>query len=469
MENLEYPLLKKTSRIKKMLSFCWIVETASGDGTKVHPIDAFLLSLCTGEYDLETIKYIYAGTFDKKEAVASDEVEKILRKLNQYISWSASVPKVSQRYNPKYFLYDIKQSALLSEGRFDTPGEMTLILTHACNFRCIYCFNSSSQASLNQLKTTEWLDIVEQAKNLEVVKFTLSGGEPMMHPGFFEILEKILKEDMLAYVCTNGSLINSKVISKFSALGLSCIQISLDCASERLQDRLTGVQGTLPKVINAINSLVEAGIEVYIKAVLTPLNFAEAENLINLCHQLGAKKLVLDRFDLSNAGRGGIELFMTHEQEIEVAKVVERKQRELAKEMSITAVTMPRCWFHKDDLVVCGAFTSSLTILPEGNISVCEKLIDVAEMTVGNVKNQSLDSIWRGKRIKKIINPSRDEIAEPCKSCELLPQCRTGCYAQTLLVTDNPYEADPRCWKANYLENPYKSNIHTGGLCEKSL
>ena len=448
--------LKESVRIKKMVSFCWIIDVVSDNGMKIPPVYAFVLSLCTGEYDLDTVKTIYAATFRREKMDISDDVDQILNETKKYLKWSDRPPtSLHSRYNPKDFLYDIKPSAMLSRGRFDTPGEITVILTHACNFRCIYCFNSSTKAPSDQLTTGEWIDIIDQAKNLDVVKCTISGGEPMLHPGFFDILKRLVDQDMLAYVCTNGSLINSTAIDKFMKMKLPCIQISLDAACAETQDRLSAVQGTFPKVINAIKSLTESGIDVYIKSVITPINVGESESLIDLCFNLGVKQLILDRFDISLAGRGGIELFMSPEQENKLATAAREKQKEYQGNFSITAVTGSRCWSGESDLIRCGALETSFIVLPQGDITVCEKLINVPEMTVSNVREKTLEQIWALERINNIIRPPIEQIDEPCKSCGFVSRCNTGCFAQTLAVNAGPYGADPRCWKANYTNNPY--------------
>ena len=66
------------------------------------------------------------------------------------------------------------------------------------------------------MSTKEWLGVIDQAKALQIVKCILSGGEPMLHPGFFEILKKLVDSDILAYVCTNGSFIDKRIAHKFA-------------------------------------------------------------------------------------------------------------------------------------------------------------------------------------------------------------------------------------------------------------
>jgi len=454
-----FPKMSKTVRIKKMPSACWVVDLVSDDGTLVHPLEAFVFSLCNGKYDVDTIKDIYAATARKDKNLISSQIDSVLKKLERYLEFTSEVCATKERYDPVDYLYDPKPGKLTPDGRFDAPGEMTLILTHACNFRCIYCFNSSGNITRNELSTAEWLRVIDQAKVMEVVKCTVSGGEPMVHPGFFEILTKLVESEMSVYLCTNGSLIDQMALTKLTALEIPCVQISLDAASAAVHDQMTAVSDTFSQVIKAIEDFVKHGTKVFVKSVLTPLNVGETGALIDLCHQLGVKRLTLDRFDLSNAGRGNERLFMSREQELDLAVLVAQKDQALNGEMELMAVTDPRCWASESDIIPCGAFQRSLNILPNGDISVCEKLIDVPEMTGGNVRESSLEEIWVSERVKNIIKPAIEKVDGSCKECEHLQKCHTGCYAIKLYVDDNVYAMDPRCWKANYANNPYKISV----------
>jgi len=341
-------------------------------------------------------------------------------------------------------------------GRFDTPGECTLVLTRACNFRCIYCFNSSGSPAPDELRTEEWLDVVEQAKDLEVARLTLSGGEPMMHPGFFDILKKVLDSDIMAYVCSNGSLINDRTAARLADMGLACIQISLDAALASMHDQIVGVAGTFSKVVNAIRCLVAAGLEVYVKTVLTPLNMGETGQLIELLTGLGVRRMLLDRFDLSNPGRGGADLFLTRRQERQIAALVETWQKKIGEDMWLSAAVKERCWSKKDDIIACGAFRSAATILPNGDVATCEKITDLQEMVAGNLRKNDLLEIWTSETTSEIVHPPRDKVPEPCKSCEHLSFCGTGCFSLSSFVSNDPYAVDPRCWLADLAGNPYR-------------
>jgi MoaA/NifB/PqqE/SkfB family radical SAM enzyme len=57
---------------------------------------------------------------------------------------------------------------------------------------------------------------------------TISGGEPLLHPGIEKIIARIRQHDMLAGMITNGYLLTPKKIVALNEAGLDHLQISID-------------------------------------------------------------------------------------------------------------------------------------------------------------------------------------------------------------------------------------------------
>lgn len=450
-----YPTLGDHVRLKKTQSCCWLVNGLA-NGERIHPLEAFVLALCTGENSVHDIAYLVDGTLAKGPEWSGELVTTTLQRRVGYVDLLEDGGRRNERYAAGEFLYPLEPTPAAGEGRLDSPGELILVLTHRCNFRCIYCFNDAAPTKDHDLTTAEWLRVLDEADEQGVVRCTISGGEPMTHPGFRDIVSAVLERGMVPYVCTNGSLIGEDDVAFFRSVGLPFIQLSLDTVDEAVHDRLSGAPGSLPAVRRAIELLVDAGIEVFVKSVITPLNAPGVAELIDRCHAWGVSRLTLDRFDLSNAGRGNTKLFLSPEQEQVMGEVArERALRYAADGMAITAVDTPRGWADHDDIIVCGALSTGLTILPDGRISVCEKLIEYPDLSVGDVREQSLAEIWHSARVNEVMRPPVERLGQTCAQCPELEHCRTGCFAQTLVVVDDPYQPDPRCWKADYARNPY--------------
>ena len=100
-------------------------------------------------------------------------------------------------------------------------------ITSRCNLRCKHCYNESGE-----LKTEFTLDqiknIIEDIPHKESAAFTISGGEPLLHPHFWDILDLVLHNNFArVLVITNGTLIDESAAKKFAERNCS-IQVSIN-------------------------------------------------------------------------------------------------------------------------------------------------------------------------------------------------------------------------------------------------
>ena len=79
-------------------------------------------------------------------------------------------------------------------------------LTMDCNFNCSYCINKFHGPTVpySHLTAQQWIQALSKLENLDreigQIPVTLCGGEPSMHPGFYDIINNVpdrIKIDML--------------------------------------------------------------------------------------------------------------------------------------------------------------------------------------------------------------------------------------------------------------------------------
>ena len=62
------------------------------------------------------------------------------------------------------------------------------------------------------MRRDAWLDLARQAKEQGLLYLLLTGGEPLLHPDFREILTALHRMGLLVSVNTNGTLIDEEVV-----------------------------------------------------------------------------------------------------------------------------------------------------------------------------------------------------------------------------------------------------------------
>ena len=91
-----------------------------------------------------------------------------------------------------------------------------LYLTSCCNLRCRHCWIAPEFAGGAAVPGTT-IDLpalkraVIEAKTLGLVNAKLTGGEPMLHPQFREIVDMLTTEGIALNMETNGTLITREI------------------------------------------------------------------------------------------------------------------------------------------------------------------------------------------------------------------------------------------------------------------
>jgi MoaA/NifB/PqqE/SkfB family radical SAM enzyme len=108
----------------------------------------------------------------------------------------------------------------------DHPILAHVIPIRRCNLSCTYCNEWDDFSEPISLETM--FRRLDKLADLGTTAITLSGGEPLLHPGLEEIIKKIRRRGMIAGLITNGYLLTRERIKKLNEAGLEYLQISID-------------------------------------------------------------------------------------------------------------------------------------------------------------------------------------------------------------------------------------------------
>lgn len=433
-----YPVLKPSVKLKRFSNYCWLYAPQLGKDNPIPPYVSFILTLMDGRWTVDDLVSIISYVYNSDEHICKELVQIILKEYEVCIEQHQTSHYVTLRYNPQDFLFNGTLAFEDKQERLETPNIFAMSLTRACNFKCIYCFNASEKSYKNELTGDEWCDVIEQAQQLGVFQVLVTGGEPTVHPEFTKILRKLKFSDMDFKLFTNGSYLTNEVLDLLEG---SSVQVSLDTADCTIHKQLTGTD-TFAKVVGNIEKLINHGIPVSVKSVITTFNMSGIENLYNLCNNLGVSLLSIDKFDISSSGRGSLDLRLSDEQK----DLLINKLAKIKTKQTKLNINLPKdIWTKIDDSIGCGAFRSSMIMSGCGDLIGCEKILDVPIMTIGNIRENSLAELWNSPKIDEFISNIRGTTDIKCKKCNSFDKCRTGCFAMKHYFNKPIFGADPRC------------------------
>src|SRR5215469_13084030 len=106
------------------------------------------------------------------------------------------------------------------------PIVAQIVPIRRCNLACAYC--NEFDAVSAPVPLPEMLRRIDRLAGLGTTIITISGGEPLLHPGLDEIIKRIRSRGAIATVITNGYLLTPERIHRLNAAGLDYLQISID-------------------------------------------------------------------------------------------------------------------------------------------------------------------------------------------------------------------------------------------------
>src|SRR5947207_1591546 len=119
------------------------------------------------------------------------------------------------------------------------PLSAYLELTYRCNWRCVFCYNPRHFDRAG-LSAAEWIAVLDELRRLGTLTITLTGGEPLAHPEFFEIATAARERAFAIRVFTNGALIDEAAADHLARLDPLVVELSLHGASAATHDAATG-------------------------------------------------------------------------------------------------------------------------------------------------------------------------------------------------------------------------------------
>ncbi len=301
------------------------------------------------------------------------------------------------------------------------PLDMSIDLTHHCNFRCQHCYIPDFSAP--DLLTTERIfSLLEELAEMGTLFLTLTGGEMFLRKDWYEIGCRARDLGFRLRLFSNGSTINERIADQILSLH-AVVEVSLYSMDEEIFERITTRKGSFKKTIRGIELLHERDIELLLKIPMMVFNTKGFEKVFEYGRSIGAEvradptivakkdgdlvtlKLNADREDL-------IPFYRTGHTPCSVSE---------------GPADDPRF-----DGPLCAAGNRYANISAAGEVRACNSLPVVA----GNVRDKSFREIWEQSEWLKQVRSIRRKDLDTCNTCPKISYCGR-CHAQAMLEDGN--------------------------------
>ncbi len=153
----------------------------------------------------------------------------------------------------------------------DTLGrplkDLRISVLDRCNLRCTYCMPEASLhgqgvflPSHHLLSDGEIEFVVRVFAGLGVHKVRLTGGEPLLRPGFIELVNRLAPvEGLTDLALTTNAVLLPRYAVALKQAGLGRITVSLDSLDDAVFREMAGERGSVQEVLDGIAAAENAG------------------------------------------------------------------------------------------------------------------------------------------------------------------------------------------------------------------
>jgi hypothetical protein len=162
--------------------------------------------------------------------------------------------------------------AATGSGDLGAPLYIAWQVTNECDLACLHCIEESGpgKAFHDELSDEDAFRFLEQVMDLDVPYLSFSGGEPMVHPRFFDMVQYICSRNGQLKIETNGHSLSPENCERLKALGVKAVQVSLDGASRETFNRMR-VRGDYDRALEGVRNLLGTGLVELAGGLLTSL------------------------------------------------------------------------------------------------------------------------------------------------------------------------------------------------------
>jgi radical SAM protein with 4Fe4S-binding SPASM domain len=337
------------------------------------------------------------------------------------------------------------------------PNQVFWELTRACDHECIHCRVHAGQPLPDELGPEQISTLMDQLVALQPHRVVLTGGEPLQHPRWQEVVERLSTAGIRVRLFTGGALLSPARLDAALAAGVSEFAISLDgprSVHDSLRPTRSLLGGSSHKMaVAAIRRTLDRGASLRVVTAASRANLSHLEALYEELCALGVPYWQLHLVQATGRARDHLETLMPRPEQVEhIVQLLLRAARErhllapmhctigyLVPEEVLTRVPgsdPPVLWRG------CRAGLGGFAITARGEVMGCPCLPD--SFATASVRERSVSDIWSDDSCFPYSRGwSPDMLEGACKQCAYGRTCRAGCmgvaYGATATIGLNPY------------------------------
>jgi len=213
---------------------------------------------------------------------------------NLLVSLKKSITRLSPQVRKKVIMNLINNAMIQGQPRrkafaekygISPPNLLVISPTMKCNLKCYGCY-AWQYSKKDDLPYDVCNRVIDEANDIGLYFFVITGGEPTIWPNIFDFLER--HNDSFFQIYTNGQAIDDEYAKKLAQLGNAIPCISVEGLEEETDARRG--KGAWKKIMRAMDALRENGVLFGFSATATRENneLIVSDEFIDLMEEKGS-------------------------------------------------------------------------------------------------------------------------------------------------------------------------------------
>lgn len=275
-------------------------------------------------------------------------------------------------------------------------------LTVKCNEHCLHCGSMCGDISEEApLSTEEWKQVIDEVKRdfgTKHPRLCITGGEPLLHRDFFDIMNYARAAGFTWGMTTNGTLITPEIAHRLKEAGMSTVSVSVDGLKET-HEWFRQSPGSYEKTMAGIKNLLNerAFNHVQVTTVVHKRNITELDKLYEIMKGLGIRSWRVINIEPIGRARSNPDLMLEKKDYKYILDFIKKHRFEDKMEvcygcshyLPIDYEREVRPWYF-----LCNAGVYVASIMYNGNIGACLDIERRPELVEGNIRRNSLKEVW---------------------------------------------------------------------------
>lgn len=323
--------------------------------------------------------------------------------------------------------FDTKRQTLGKIYPLDTPFNVILDASEACNFRCEYCFRSDSDrnnwgyAGNNRLMDRGIFEkAVEQIKEFpqEVKQISLSNhGEPLCNRKVPEMVQYIKQQGIRSRISihTNAAMLDEEYAIELADSGIDRIVVSLQGLSTEKYKEVCSADIEFEKFYQNLTALYKhkKNTQIYFKIMDVALDEGDEQKFYEMFSPI--------------ADRVYVEKMVPIWKDIDLSAISKNKTDERLQNKYGESFTKQEC---------CPLIFHTIVVTPAGDVYPCTQLLTPYKL--GNINEQQLVDLWNSDTRKELlIRQCKKDNPDICKDCFIL---QNSIYSKEDMIDEYRYE-----------------------------